>query len=255
MKAHFSFMIALAIAFASNTALAQFKGDVYFAAPTVAVAANDQTSLEIRAFTGASVLGAIHFEFEFKSDELEIISVEPGTAVELSPAFRYAMFADRIGMVALNSESVAQPFGTISLARLTVRPRVVAGQTISVRVSPRDAIDANSQRITTRGFGASIAVISPPALSGTGSTSKSKPATSPLPTVSLSTLLDAQTIGGKIARPGHARKIIMPLQTDEGVWVAVEVPVNTVDANAPSDADTNAIINPHPIPAGSTTEP
>lgn len=255
MKTHFVILAVFGIGFTKNSAMAQFRGDVYFAESSVAVAAGADATLEIRTFTGASVLGAIHFEFLFGPDELEIVKVEAGTTAEFSNAFRYASFADRIGIVALNAESVAKPFGTISLARLTVRPKVVAGKTISIRVAARDAIDTDAHRLNTRGFGASIAVISPPAMTAAGATSKAKLVSSDALTAPPSTCVEAQKIGEQISRPGHARKIIMPVRTDYGVWVAVEVPVNTVDENAPSDADTHAVSDAHPNPAGTSGEP
>lgn len=142
-------------------ARAQFQGDVFFAVPSVAVPEGGTAVLEVLLFSGADVVGATHLDILFEPGQAEVVKIQPGAATELVDGLAAVPSAGHAALVNLNGSSLEQPFGTVSLARVHVRPRVAAGQRVSLEIEVRSLLRQDSTTFPeAEGFSGEILVVS-----------------------------------------------------------------------------------------------
>ena len=138
---------------------AQFAGDIFFSTPSVAIAEGGTGTLEVQAFTGASTFGASQFRLSYDPARVEIVAVEAGAATAVQEGFTVQQSPGEVAIIALNSESLSQPIGTVSLARLQVRPLVGAGSVININTAVDQVLRQDSSAFTgSDGFGVEVVV-------------------------------------------------------------------------------------------------
>lgn len=167
---------ALLVVLAPASARAQFRGDVFFAQPSVSVPAGGVAVLEVQMFSGADVVGAAHVEIVFNPNQAEVVAVAPGTTPELADGLASAVSPGRAGIVTLNGKSLLQPLGTVSLAKVHVKPLVAAGNRVALTIQVRSLLRQNNTPFpSSQGFSGEILVTSAPGSSTTGSGSGAAP--------------------------------------------------------------------------------
>lgn len=143
------------------SAQAQFRGDVFFASPSVSVPAGGVAVLEVQMFSGADIVGATHIDVVFDSTQAEVVAVEPGTTSELVDGLASAISPGRAGIVTLNGKSLLQPLGTVSLAKLHVKPLVTAGNRVTLNIQVRSLLRQDTTPFpSSQGFSGEILVVS-----------------------------------------------------------------------------------------------
>jgi hypothetical protein len=159
------------------SARAQFRGDVFFATPSVSVPAGGVVVLEVQMFSGADIVGATHIDVVFDSNRAEVVAVELGTTTELADGLASAVSPGRAGIVTLNGKSLLQPLGTVSLAKVHVKPLVAAGNRVTLNIQVRSLLrQDNTPFPNSQGFAGEILVAS----AATGAALKSSPGASSL---------------------------------------------------------------------------
>lgn len=143
------------------SARAQFRGDVFFAKPSVSVTAGGVALMEVQMFSGADVVGATHIDIVFDPARAEVVAVEPGTTPELADGLASAASLGRVGVVTLNGKSLLQPLGTVSLAKLRVKPLVAAGNKVTLNIQVHSLLrQDNTAFPNSQGFSGEILVVS-----------------------------------------------------------------------------------------------
>lgn len=156
------------------SARAQFRGDVFFANPSVSVPAGGVAVLEVQMFSGADIVGATHIDVIFDSTKAEVVAVESGVTAELADGLVSAISPGRAGIVTLNGKSLLQPLGTVSLAKVHVKPLVAAGNRVALSIQVRSLLrQDNTPFPNSQGFSGEILVAS-----AAGSALKSGPGAS-----------------------------------------------------------------------------
>jgi len=152
---------ALGIVFVSESAFAQFPGDVYFESPASVVSQGDSVDLEVLFFSGTDVSGVVAFDVVYDPARLELeLTTSPGTTAA-DTLFVFPE-AGRARVVVVNDDSLDQPFGVSGVATLRVRPLVPAGQTVSIALESKGAVTAPGVPFAdSNGFGAQVSVVSP----------------------------------------------------------------------------------------------
>lgn len=149
-------------------ASAQFVGDVFFAEPSVVIAEGGTGQLQLALFAGDKVFGATRAALKFDATKMQIVDVQAPAVGGLTPALQWKVTGGELRLLVVNGESLQKPIGTVTLARITVKPLGSAGQqfTVTSEVSDALAADRTTFRVGT-GFSAqvSVGVKSP---SGTG---------------------------------------------------------------------------------------
>jgi hypothetical protein len=154
------------------SARAQFRGDVFFAQPSVSVSAGGVAVLEVQMFSGADVVGATHVDIVFDPARAEVVAVEPGTTPELADGLASAISSGRAGIVTLNGKSLLQPLGTVSLAKVRVKPLVAAGNKVTLNIQVHSLLRQDSTPFpNSHGFSGEILVVSAAATSSSKSDS------------------------------------------------------------------------------------
>ena len=144
------------------SARAQFRGDVFFAQPSVSVPAGGVAVLEVQMFSGADIVGATHIDIVFDSTRAEVVAVEPGATAELSDGVASAISPGRAGIVTLNGKSLLQPVGTVSLVRVRVKPLVTAGNRVALSIQVRSLLRHDTTPFpNSQGFSGEILVVTP----------------------------------------------------------------------------------------------
>jgi hypothetical protein len=218
------------LAFLVGTAAqAQFAGDVYFAAPSIAVAEGSVGEMEVVTFSGSEPVGAVHVEVLFDPAALEVIDIAVGSAPELQGGFVYeALEPGRVAFVGLNSRSLTNPFGTVSLARIEVRPVSAAGSRVPLTISVQQVLNTDSQAVRAQGFAGEVVVTSPVgAASSAGTLSVATRSVAPPPLRSLAQP-SLESRASTMARPGETVEIMRLEQYPQGVGATgmpVTVPV------------------------------
>jgi hypothetical protein len=208
------------------SAHAQFRGDVFFAQPSVSVPAGGIAVLEIQLFSGADVVGATHIEIIFDSTQAEVIGVEPGTASELVDGLASDLSPGKAGIVTLNGKSLLQPFGTVSLAKVRVKPLVAAGNRVSLSIQVKSLLRQNNTPFPSfHGFSGEVLVVS-------GATSPTLNST--LDTQSLRPEEDATQRAQAFRRPGMP-VVLLDFETRGGEISAKARQVVVADPNAPKE--------------------
>jgi len=143
-----------------SPASAQFAGDLFFPVPSVQVQSGQQTGVEIQLFAGKDVFGATKFVFTYDPSQLQIDRVEPGASDAIQDSFAYKKTDGKVSFVVLNGKSAVQPSGTISLARLTVKPLVPAGSVIDANLVVDTVLKQDESKfLSPTGYGLEIVVV------------------------------------------------------------------------------------------------
>lgn len=151
--------------FAAPAVHAQFPGDVFFKVPSIAINEGGEGILEIQVFAGDDVFGAAQFSLVYAPDQLEVLVAEPGSSAAVRNGFTITESEGRVSIIALNSASLTQPIGTVSVARLEVRPLVAAGSRIAIGTIVNQVLRQDSSAFPTpNGFGGEIVVTNPNAM-------------------------------------------------------------------------------------------
>lgn len=222
------FALAAALAFAGvSAAHAQYAGDMFFATPSVAVAAGGTATMEADLFSGAVPLGAAQFDLLYDPSQVEVVSVDAGSTQEIADGVASAPVSPgRTGIVALNGVSLDHPFGTESLARITLRPLVPAGSYVLLQLAPRSLLRTNSTPFAAgRGFYGELVVVS------AGPTA----AKSQAPLTGDQVDPDHQSRALRLRRPGTLVNLV-DMEQKGGKVVPVETPVVVPDPAAASEA-------------------
>jgi hypothetical protein len=220
---------ALMLVLVPASARAQFRGDVFFASPSVSVPAGGVAVLEVQMFSGADIVGATHIDVVFDPSRAEVVAVEPGTASELVDGLASAISPGRAGIVTLNGKSLLQPIGTVSVAKLHVKPLVTAGNRVTLSIQVRSLLRQNSTPFPSfRGFSGEILVVS--ATTGPNLTSISS-------APSIRTEEDAAERARAFRRPGVAVDLL-DFETRGGKISAKSQQVVVRDSEAATDAET-----------------
>ena len=198
---------------------AQFRGDVFFAEPSVSAPAGGIAVLEVQMFSGADVVGATHINIVFDSTRAEVVAVEPGTTSELVDGLASHISPGKAGIVTLNGKSLLQPFGTVSLAKVHIKPLVAAGDRVTLTIQVSSLLRQNSTPFPSfRGFSGEILVVS----AATGPNQNSAASAASIKTEENATerarafrrpgvsvnLLDFEIRGGEIS--AKTRQVIVP---------------------------------------------
>jgi len=161
MKKYRYILLTLFLLLMPLSARAQFRGDVFFANPSVSVPAGGVAVLEVQVFSGSDVVGATHIDIIFDPTRAEIVAVEPGTTSELVDGVASANLPGRLGIVTLNGKSLLKPFGTVSLAKVRVKPLVAAGERVNLSIQVRSLLRQNNTVFpSSQGFAGEILVVS-----------------------------------------------------------------------------------------------
>jgi hypothetical protein len=143
------------------SARAQFRGDVFFAQPSVSVPVGGVAVMEVQMFSGSDIVGATHIDIVFDPAKAEVVAVEPGTTPELADGLASAASSGRVGVVTLNGKSLVQPLGTVSLAKLRVKPLVAAGNKVTLTIQVHSLLrQDNTAFPNSQGFSGEILVVS-----------------------------------------------------------------------------------------------
>ncbi|MDT5271726.1 MAG: hypothetical protein QOH49_3912 [Acidobacteriota bacterium] len=160
-KSSYILLVGAALLLLPASARAQFRGDVFFASPSVSVPAGGVAVLEVQMFSGADVVGATHIDIVFDPARAEVVAVEPGTTPELADGLASANSPGRAGIVTLNGKSFLQPLGTVSLAKVRVKPLVAAGNKVALSIQVHSLLrQDNTPFPSFKGFSGEILVVS-----------------------------------------------------------------------------------------------
>jgi hypothetical protein len=213
------------------SARAQFRGDVFFANPSVSVPAGGVAVLEVQMFSGSDVVGATHINITFDSTRAEVVAVEPGTTSELVDGLASANAPGRVGIVTLNGKSLVQPFGTVSLAKVRVKPLVAAGERVTLSIQVRSLLRQNNTAFpSSQGFAGEILVVS-------ASNSPSQISAS-----SASSARDGEDVAGRaraFRRPGLAVNLL-EFEVQAGTISTKARQVVVPDSQVPAETETPA---------------
>jgi hypothetical protein len=129
---------------------AQFKGDVYFQPISVTAEVGATVELPIVAFTGSTPLGATHIEVEFDPSKAEVLSVLPGKTVgkdkkTIETFVTYKSIPGKTSLIALNKTSLSNPFGTVEVARLQVKPLLSSGELVYFNINVIKLLNTKSE--------------------------------------------------------------------------------------------------------------
>ena len=161
MKKYRYILLTVVLLLMPLSARAQFRGDVFFANPSLSVPTGGVAVLEVQMFSGSDVVGATHIDIIFDSSRAEIVAVEPGTTSELVDGIASAKSPGRLVIVTLNGKSLLQPFGTVSLAKVRVKPLVAAGQRVTLSIQVHSLLRQNNTALpSSQGFAGEILVVS-----------------------------------------------------------------------------------------------
>lgn len=156
-----AFLAAVALIALPAIAHAQFQGDVFFAQPSVSAPEGSTATLEVLLFSGADVVGATHVDVTFDPAQADVVAVQPGTTEQLANGVVSIVSSGRVSIVDLNGASLTQPFGTVSLAKIQVRPRVAAGSTVTLNLQVDSLLRQDTAPFpAAQGFSGEILVVS-----------------------------------------------------------------------------------------------
>lgn len=160
MRTLFGMVLSLAAALCvASPASAQFVGDVFFAAPSIAVPAGESGDLDLAIFTGDKPFGAAIVTLAYDPAKVEIVSVTPGSNGGDNVRLESSVESGTIRIVALNGTSLQQPIGSVAIARVRVRPIGASGDRVVLRSAVSKALfaDRSAMRAGT-GFDGEIVI-------------------------------------------------------------------------------------------------
>ncbi len=149
----------LSVGLIAAPAHAQFVGDVYFLQPSIAVPAGSTGDLDLAIFTGDKPFGATTVTLTFDPAKLSIDAITDGTNGDDSVELESLVENGTVRLVAINTASLQQPFGSVAIARLRVRPTGSVNERTIVRSAVSRALYADRTVIRPgTGFDAEITV-------------------------------------------------------------------------------------------------
>ena len=220
----FTFFIALF--FLQTNAYAQFKGDVFFKEPSVSTQEGGVAELEVQSFVGADPIGAIHFEIVFNPDQVEIESIGTGDSNEFQNAFKAKEgFDGVISIITMNDTSRTEPFGTVSLAKIRVRPLTAAGTTINFGINVRKLLGSDDSPFpANQGFSGEVIVTSATSLRSFALSSPEINNTSPVSELQMIQDGPLSQKAAQFRRPGEV-VLIKKLSQTNGIYSAQDIPI------------------------------
>ncbi len=208
------------------TATAQFPGDVFFAQPSQTVIAGQTVEMEVQTFAGDKALGAIAFNVRYDASQVTVEMVNPGA----DPAFVNTIVSRELsgmtGIATLNDQALDSPFGTVSVAKLVVRPLVPPGESVQLQIEVVAMLDGQSVAFpTSDGLSATITV-----------TSASESPTQPIQTIEPPVGYGWYQLGvlGEPRRLGHVLDAMRAIWIG-GAFVPIHYRLRTIDPSQPAD--------------------
>lgn len=161
-----SLVLMITMLLASTHSYAQFAGDVFFDEPSVAVDQGETRELSLSVFSGASVFGGAQIRLTYDPSELEIVDIKVGNTEEIQDFFRFQESPGEIEFMTLNTKSLEVPFGTINLAKITVRAIAPPGTVALVNSSIESMLKGDSSQFSnSSGFSSEVVITAPPSMS------------------------------------------------------------------------------------------
>jgi hypothetical protein len=144
---------------AAQQAQAQFVGDIFFVQPSVVIPRGSTGQLQLAMFTGTQAFGVAGAVLRFDPSKLEIVSVSGVASGPFTPRTGWSNANGVLRIVAVNGQSLQQPFGTVGMARIEVRPLANAGERITIRSEVQQAFGADRKALRAgTGFNAEVSV-------------------------------------------------------------------------------------------------
>jgi hypothetical protein len=209
----------------SSSAWAQYAGDVFFRDPSVAARQGEQATLEIQTFTGAQVLGGAHFILRFDPGQLSVEEVRPGASPQFQDALVSRPVAGGVGVVTLNGTSLSQPFGTVGLVDVVVRPLAPPGTEVEVSIEVVSLVDGESGSFPQQAGLSATILVTPPAM---------LQAAALLAAPDAPVTAEAVVVDSPMRRPGYSVRVVRGLWRGGAYFVDL-VRVAVIDPMAPSD--------------------
>jgi hypothetical protein len=219
-------------------ARAQFRGDVFFAKPSVSAPAGGTVVVEVQMFSGADVVGATQINIVFDPARAEVVAVEAGNTSEFADGLASALSPGRAGIVALNGKSLLQPVGTVSLVKIRVKPLVAAGNKVTLNIQVRSLLrQDNTPFPSSQGFSGEILVVS-------AATAASLKSDSEVSSAFVQAGADAPERARAFRRPGLAVDLL-DFESLGGVISVKARQIVVPDSDAPTETGTPQ--RPHPM--------
>ena len=212
MNRHYSFLNSLAVAAAALAihpmASAQFVGDVFFTEPSIVVPQGSIGYLQLALFTGNKPFGATRASVQYDASKLELVSVVPISNGTLTPKIDWHRDGNTLHLVAVNGQSKSNPFGTVTLAKIGLRPNASIGERIALSSAVQQAYASDRSALKKgSGFGAEISV-------GVPTASATSPTLHALdkhaPTLMVSPASDLGARAQRLRAPGNLVEIQTP---------------------------------------------
>jgi len=214
-------------------AKAQFVGDIFFVVPAISIPKGGTGDLTIALFSGDKAFGATSSTITYDPNQLEIVSVDAVPSGIITPTLKWEASSGVIKLVVINGQSLAQPIGSVSLAKLNFRAIGATG--VQAKVTSAVKSSFASDRTVLRVGTAYVAEVS------IGTVMPSGSVTPGVSTLSLSSsnivasttdpLLQSKALSMRPA--GHRVKLLVPTGSNGQFAEAV---VQAVDANVPKES-------------------
>ena len=128
MKRYRYVILAAVVLLMPLSARAQFRGDVFFANPSYGCPPAALQCWKSKCFPGPMLWAPLTSISSLTRHEPRLSRWNRGPHPSWWTALPSANWPEAIGIVTLNGKSLLQPFGTVSLARVRVKPLVAAGE-------------------------------------------------------------------------------------------------------------------------------
>lgn len=146
----------------AQPASAQFVGDVYFIQPSIAVPSGNSGDLELAIFTGDKPFGATVVTLTFDPARVSIEGITEGINADDKLRLQWVIENGVVRIVAVNANSLQQPFGSVAIAKLRVRATGAPGERIVIRSAVSKALFADRSLVRAgTGFDAEIIIGQP----------------------------------------------------------------------------------------------
>lgn len=205
----------------SAQAISQFPGDIFFSEPNLVAVEGGEAVFEVVIFSGDEPFGGALFDV-VSSDE----SIAAVVDVRVSESTSDDFFGNQIvegasaSSLVLNGESLDSPFGSITLAEVTVAALGSAGSAAQLTLVPREAVVASGESYPSlSGFAGSLTIVSPT----TAVTVPARDAPRAVPDHRRFLDIDANRGPVPVRREGHAFSLIRLGRSNEVVREVVIV--------------------------------
>jgi hypothetical protein len=126
-----------------TSAYAQYQGDVFFKTPSVLISKDQVKDLDLTIYTGDKPFGAATAQIQFDPQKIEVVKVEPVASSDVLPVIEWKMTNGTVKIAAVNGASLTEPFGSVVLARISVRAVGNPGDQTSVSSAVNEAYGAD----------------------------------------------------------------------------------------------------------------